>query len=161
MSCNCNDDCGGCGCGSSTKIITNQGEKGDQGIQGIQGIQGETGPVGPEGPAGTIPTLTWTDFTLVNGWAAVVGDVPQYAYDSQFIYFRGRLDGSASTSIIFANLVVPGITKTIQSAIGEIGATAVPFTSFVHNFAGGTFEILDFQNQAVYGLDTVPNISLR
>jgi Collagen triple helix repeat (20 copies) len=92
------------------------GANGAPGANGATGATGATGPQGKEGPGGkegqpgkdaSIPAVTWSALTPINGWSEYGGGwgEPSYTKDVDgFVHLSGALSGSGKTSSEFAIL---------------------------------------------------------
>jgi hypothetical protein len=99
--------------------------------------------------ANSLPALTWTSLTLVNGWAPYPSSaygVPglQYTKDHEgFVHLRGTLSGAAETSVVAATLPAAFAPPSgAWVAAGDSNGSFNPNGENVYITSGGTIELL-------------------
>ena len=109
-----------------------------------------------------LPTLTWTDFVLVNSWTAVASRTPQYAISSDnILYVRGALNNSSATASIFTNLTMGITAPSLESVISDCDTTTPVFSEITFSQTN-TIAITEYTNgNGIWSLDSVNPISLR
>lgn len=103
-------------------------------------------------------SLTWNNLTMINGWVSGTGvNVAKYALRNGFIYFRGTIDATASTSATFAT-IASAVSATIGATIAD---NITPAT--IHTFEITSTSDLKIRTQgtSTYLLDSVTPIYLR
>lgn len=105
------------------------------------------------------PTLTWTDITMLNGWASGVStDIAKYAVYNGYLYLRGTVDATLASSSTFCTLPVSntnGIRTSIASTADPNVCRTLTIAAISHNLTITTY------GTSTYMLDSVPPICIR